>query len=156
MCDNCPKKPTCKEICPDLEVLLLGLNKYSLNSTYIIKFMDPMIIEILFHEYELYSVQKSKRSTDLCLTLKSVISQLNDHERQATILYYGLDGSSDYVGSQPKIAKEMAVSQNTIKYYLQQARQKLFNLIISQLPSKERKATIKYKREEDKRKEAKR
>ena len=127
-CKRCNKKKECKNICPEVSLILDDLNEHSLKSNYLVKFVDPFILQAKVANYE-HDVKISKRVNKLIECIKEYILGLLDTKyKKSIILYNGLFGNNRY--TQVEIARRMKVSQNTIKYYLQKFRKEIKGRII--------------------------
>uniref|UniRef100_A0A6M3ISB7 Putative sigma-70 region domain containing protein n=1 Tax=viral metagenome TaxID=1070528 RepID=A0A6M3ISB7_9ZZZZ len=94
-----------------------------MGNYYLIKTISPDKINDMNvgnEKYEyVYRYPKYGKFIDM---LEKCVRSLNRNQRNCVIRYYGLYGNEDEVRSQPKIAVKLKVSQNTVKYHLQQAR----------------------------------
>ena len=126
MCKNCNKRESCRKLCGKVELILSQLQP-SIKSNYIVKFVDPHILEAL-HSKSAWSKKNTPFKNYFSL-IKSCLRILNPLERTSLILYYGLDGNP-YL-SQRKIALIIHVSQHTVSYYLRKARMQIKRFIIS-------------------------
>ena len=122
-CADCTTRGSCKRICPDVEYTLRKLN-HSLKSRYLVLFCDPTIIEEVCAENKrAFLNDKSEKIDQLEAALLKCIEELNKRQKDCIIRYYGLHGFDAM--SQPKIAIQLQVSQNTVKYHLQRGRRQL-------------------------------
>ena len=129
VCNDCKKRSTCTAICFEIENTQLKFG-HSLKSNYFIKFVDPFIIEEIHcsNENKQYEDKISKMYLKY---LNDGLNKLNKNQKISIMYYYGLkDGE---LHSQTNIAKILHVSQNTVKYYLNKARNALKTFISSSI-----------------------
>lgn len=119
MCRDCPNKATCKQICPKLEKMLNSLD-HSLNSAYMVSFVDPMMLDEI-HQATVYGkAQVSPRRQKLYRRLDHKLESLRNKQKDCIVHYYGLRGNASI--SQYRIAKLLNISQNTVWYHLTKAK----------------------------------
>lgn len=119
MCNDCPKRGTCKKICDEVEIVLGTLN-HSLKSNYLVKFMDPFLMDEMASVEDRYELRPTEQRWEVYRRLDRKIGRLTKTQRICICYYYGLRGESAI--SEPKIAKILHVSTNTISYHLVRAR----------------------------------
>lgn len=126
-CLSCKKKNTCKKICQPVEKILTRVNKYSLKSNYLVKFVDPYIIESCCKNINIEKYNETEYSNYLKKNVMVIIRELSFFQRFCIIHYYGLLGEEKK--TQTEIAKLLNVSQNTIKYHLKNAYNIFLNIL---------------------------
>lgn len=126
MCNTCPTRGTCKQICGKLKAVLDAL-EHSLKSNYIVKFFDPTIIENMRVDEPDPDVTRSYFK----LVVKS-LGVLTPDERYYVERYYGIHNNT-YM-SQCDLAKARGVAQHTVYYHLKKARRKLRVELVRRLP----------------------
>ena len=130
ICKRCPKKLRCKKICPEIEAVLSGLN-HSLKSNYLVKFVDPFILEasaVPDKEPKGLTMAQRKRQEELYVEIEKRLRKLSKIIRLCIRYYYGLKGEDPQ--PQREIAKRLGVSQNTVSYHLVQAKKYLKVIMI--------------------------
>ena len=126
-CDVCSDIAICIRLCGDMEVKLKKVNKYSLDSNYLVKFVDPLMIEKMCHKEELGVYLYSRKFDKLCSRLNKELEKLSPTTRLCVIHYFGLYGVEEK--TQSDIAKMISRSQNTVKYHIMSAKEKLCKVI---------------------------
>jgi DNA-directed RNA polymerase specialized sigma24 family protein len=122
MCSDCPKRGICKKICDEVETVLETLN-HSLKSNYLVKFVDPHRLEESAIESDTEARYPSEQRWEEYRRLDRKVGRLTKTQRICVCYYYGLRGESSI--SEPKIAKILHVSTNTVSYHLVRARRLL-------------------------------
>lgn len=133
MCNKCPRRQTCtrKEPCKVLERELIKATKSTAmfkkagcdTSNHLVSFVDPAIIETMVSADTVIWSESKTRNSKYRKKLAGYFESLSEMQRKCVFLYYGLLDNNPI--SQPKIAKKIGVSQNTVKYHLQTARKLL-------------------------------
>ena len=126
-CRICDKYNVCKHICSELHHYLNDVTqKYSLKSNYLVKFVNPMLVETLIDiRYKKPSIDKINvsKSIDYYKLIKNKIHVLTEIEEKCLSLYYGLK-NYEY-NSQNEIAKFLSISQHSVYHHLKNARRKI-------------------------------
>lgn len=131
-CSTCEQKPTCTKICESVEKGVLRRLNHSLTSVYLVYFVDPdtlvnRVTEPIYPEWvnieDYVHSPTEEELEELNTFLHDCINKLKSYEKDCILLYYGLWDATLY--TQTEIAKMLHVSQNTVKYHLKGARNKL-------------------------------
>lgn len=128
MCGRCPKRKKCTRICDRLELELRKLN-HSLKSNYLVKFIEPRIIENMKVDV---LEESTAHQVDFYTIITKSLRILNKTEKFYIIRYYGLLGA-DFI-SQCELASKKKVAQHTVYFHLKMARKKLRNEILKHMP----------------------
>lgn len=128
-CKSCKRRYKCKRICDRVEEILKGLN-HSLKSNYLVKFIDPRIIENM--KVDIIEEKVGPEPVDFYTIIAKSLHVLNRIEKYYVIRYYGLLGS-EFI-SQCDLAKRKRVAQHTVYYHLRKARKKLRIEISKRMP----------------------
>ena len=119
MCNTCPQRGTCRELCEEMATILQGLD-HSLTSHYLVKFVDPFVLDAILTTdfFGQYSVTEKRQR--LYNTLDKKISKLKPIQKECILYYYGLRGKSAI--TQPKIAILLGITQEAVCYHLIRAK----------------------------------
>ena len=122
MCNDCPKRDNCKQICKELESVLEGLN-HSIKSDYLVTFVDPFILEATATVLSNEERSPTEARWETYRRLDRKLGRLSKIQRICICYYYGLRGESSI--SQYAIAKILNRDQKTVWYHLDKARKLL-------------------------------
>lgn len=129
MCGKCRKKYNCTKICDKVELVLSKLN-HSLKSNYLVKFIDPKIIDNM--RVDVLEEHIDPNPVNFYEIVTKSLHVLNKIEKYYIIRYYGLLGS-EFI-SQCELAARRRVAQHTVYYHLRKARKKLRTEILRHMP----------------------
>ena len=117
MCKDCPDRDKCKRICKKIANLLRA--KYGLRSNYLVKFVDPKILNAI-SPTPLIVKKKTPTERKMFKMLDIRVSRLSKKQRFCLCHYYGLQGKEAM--SQYDIAKLLKLTRPAISYHLKKAK----------------------------------
>jgi len=118
-CGNCKNRSKCYLLCDKINQILDSLTTSSLKSNYLIKFVDPIIIEKIGKLPPPFGI----RDIDYYLIIRKFLIILTKKERSCIKFYYGLTKKG--YKTQQSIAKVLKITQPVVCYHLKKARNKL-------------------------------
>ena len=125
-CDTCIKRNICNKICPDIEIILDGLD-HSIKSVYKVQFFDPINIEKYFSFFKQNEIIENSKLKLLKKLMLKFFKRLTGKQKKCISLYFGMFGNE--VHTQTEIAYILKIKQEAVWKHIYRGKKKLRKLI---------------------------